>query len=151
MVTSADYSYILLLGANVSYSSYFHSERATPPPIGSEYVTKMPRQQPDVQKHRKPCDPPSEESTNSFWHCRPSALLTAHRSTRALPKEADVVIIGSGMTGTSVAHHLFTAPNSSLHHDSEKGAGPSVVMLEAREACWGATGRVLPPIYHPSG
>jgi len=42
-----------------------------------------------------------------------------------------VVIIGSGVTGA------FAARDLSLQADKKR-----VVMLEAREACWGATGRV---------
>ncbi|KAF2482818.1 FAD dependent oxidoreductase-domain-containing protein [Neohortaea acidophila] len=96
----------------------------------------------------RPSAPPTTHSTNSFWHSEPSALLTGHRSTRDLPRTADVVIIGSGITGASVAHHLLT----STHGEGKKGQ--SVVMLEAREACWGATGRngghcVPMPIEHP--
>lgn len=42
------------------------------------------------------------------------------------------------MTGASVAHHLL----NDTHGDSQgEQKYPSVVMLEAREACWGATGR----------
>lgn len=80
------------------------------------------------------CPLPTLKSTASFWHSEPSPLLTAHRSTRELPSHADVVIIGSGMTGASVAHHLL--------NDGDKHEKLNVVMLEAREACWGATGRV---------
>jgi choline dehydrogenase-like flavoprotein len=50
-----------------------------------------------------------------------------------LPKEADIVIVGSGITGTSAARFLA---------EDGRAKGKSVVMLEAREACWGATGRV---------
>ena len=67
----------------------------------------------------------------SYWlqqvRCDP---LLDHRTTEALPKEADTVIIGSGISGTLVAkHHLETWPSK------------SVVILEAREFCSGATGR----------
>lgn len=92
----------------------------------------MSREQPNLPRNRQPCALPSEKSTSSFWHSEPSPLLTAHRSTRNLPHTADVVVIGSGITGASVAHHLLR---------SEGAAGLNVVMLEAREACWGATGR----------
>ncbi|GAB7359795.1 hypothetical protein MBLNU230_g6964t1 [Neophaeotheca triangularis] len=92
----------------------------------------MSREQPDLPKNREPCALPSQKSTSSFWHTEPSPLLTAHRSTRDLPSTADVVIVGSGITGASVAHHLF---------NSKVAADLNVVMLEAREACWGATGR----------
>lgn len=48
------------------------------------------------------------------------------------------MIIGSGITGASVAHHVLN--NDDVRADDSPGR--SVVMLEAREACWGATGRV---------
>ncbi|KZV63656.1 DAO-domain-containing protein [Peniophora sp. CONT] len=57
--------------------------------------------------------------------------LLDHRSTETVPGTADVVIIGSGMSGAVTALKLF------------EGANPprSIVMLEARELCSGATGR----------
>ena len=97
----------------------------------------MSREKPEIPKQRKPCGLPQPTSSASFWHSEPSPLLIGHRSTRNLPSTADVVIIGSGMTGASMAHHLLHQGSSSGEHGS-----PSVVMLEAREACWGATGRV---------
>ncbi|CAM6100442.1 unnamed protein product [Calypogeia fissa] len=75
---------------------------------------------------------PSTKSTVSFWHSQPSIRLIGHRTTEHLPQTADVVIIGSGITGAFAAHNLA---------DEEGGKGLNVVMLEAREACWGATGR----------
>ena len=97
----------------------------------------MSRHQPGatLAKQRGPCGLPTENSSKSFWHSQPSSLLLGHRSTRELPETADVVVIGSGITGTSIAHHLLNDGNE----DRQK---PTVVMLEAREACWGATGRV---------
>lgn len=67
----------------------------------------------------------------SYWlqqvRCDP---LLDHRTTQNLPAQADTVIIGSGITGTLVAkHHLQTWPDK------------SIVVLEAREFCSGATGR----------
>ncbi len=76
---------------------------------------------------------PSANPSKSFWHSEPSHHLLRHRSTDLLPETADVVVIGSGITGASVAWHLLNA------HENRKGM--NVVMLEAREACWGATGR----------
>jgi hypothetical protein len=75
---------------------------------------------------------PTPESTHSYWHKDPSGKLLGHRTTTDLPELADVVIIGSGITGAFAAHFL---------KDGD-AAEKSVVMLEAREACWGATGRV---------
>jgi hypothetical protein len=79
---------------------------------------------------------PTPDSTHSYWHKDPSTILLGHRTTNQLPATADVVVIGSGMTGAFAARELA------------KG-GRGVLLLEAREACWGATGRVskmLPPI-----
>ncbi|KZM23620.1 uncharacterized protein EKO05_0007458 [Ascochyta rabiei] len=67
----------------------------------------------------------------SYWlqQVRSDPLLD-HRTTGDLPKDSDTVIIGSGITGTLVAReHLRTFPNRSL------------VVIEAREFCSGATGR----------
>ncbi|KAJ6516668.1 DAO-domain-containing protein [Mycena vitilis] len=68
----------------------------------------------------------------SYWlqGVRASPFLD-HRTTEALPKTAEVVIIGAGMTGTLIAYELLTRP------DPPK----SVVILEARELSSGATGR----------
>ena len=74
-------------------------------------------------------DLPSQESTKSYWHQHPSQKLLGYRSTANLPPTADVVVVGSGITGAFAARELVNG-------------GKSVVMLEAREACWGATGRV---------
>ena len=76
---------------------------------------------------------PTTESTSSFWHSEPSEFLIGHRTTPHLPSEADVVIVGSGITGASAARYLA---------EDERAKGLSVVMLDAREACWCATGRV---------
>jgi hypothetical protein len=76
---------------------------------------------------------PTPNSTKAFWHTQPSKILLGHRTTPSVPSEADVVIIGSGISGASAAHFL--------RRDAE-GKDLLVVMLEAREACWGATGRV---------
>lgn len=95
----------------------------------------MSRTHPTLPHQRSPANLPSEKSTHSFWHTSPSPLLLAHRSTRNLPPTADVVVIGSGITGASIAHHLLT------NNGSTGGKPLDVVMLEAREACWGATGR----------
>ncbi|KAK1816418.1 hypothetical protein LTR12_009197 [Friedmanniomyces endolithicus] len=97
----------------------------------------MSRQHPALPHQGSAAGLPCERSSTSFWHSQPSPLLLAHRSTRNLPQTADVVVIGSGITGASVAHHLLAGANGSRNNDH----GLNVVMLEAREACWGATGR----------
>lgn len=74
---------------------------------------------------------PVPNSTNSYWHKEPSQKLFGHRSSQDLPSQADIIIVGSGMTGAFAARFL----KQSLPPSSK------VVLLEAREACWGATGR----------
>jgi hypothetical protein len=83
------------------------------------------------QSHGRTGFPKQDGQSLSYWlqqvRCDP---LLDHRTTDELPHEADTVIIGSGITGTLVAkQHLETFP------------GKSVVVLEAREFCSGATGR----------
>jgi len=77
---------------------------------------------------------PTPNSTSSFWHSEPSETLLGHCTTKYLPTAADVVIVGSGIAGTLAAWTLLG--------DEGIGHGKQVVLLEAREACWGATGRV---------
>ncbi|KAF9223828.1 FAD dependent oxidoreductase [Gyrodon lividus] len=85
---------------------------------------------------------PVDNPSRSFWMYPPSPIAQ-HCST--LPEYADFVIIGSGITGTSVAKAL-------LDRCHAQGHAPKLVMLEAREACSGATGRngghISPPLYH---
>ncbi|KAF8554435.1 FAD dependent oxidoreductase [Imleria badia] len=61
-----------------------------------------------------------------------------------LPQHADIVVIGSGITGTSVARTL-------LDRTHAEGKHPVILMLEARDACSGATGRngghITPPVF----
>ncbi|KAI0761166.1 FAD dependent oxidoreductase [Trametes elegans] len=80
---------------------------------------------------------PVPNPTLPFWTVPPAALPASDK----LPEYADVVIIGSGITGTSVAYNIL-AQESNL----------KIVILEAREVCSGATGRngghVNPPLYH---
>ena len=73
---------------------------------------------------------PVANPTSSFWNSEPKKL-DDYRSTPELPAKADVVIIGSGLSGVATAYFLLKDnPNP-----------PSVVLLEARKICSGATGR----------
>ncbi|KAJ7227872.1 FAD dependent oxidoreductase [Mycena haematopus] len=71
----------------------------------------------------------------SFWlqHTR-SSPLHGHRTTETLPDKADVTIIGSGLSGAATAYFLLTT-------GPEEKRPRSVTLLEAREACDGATAR----------
>lgn len=70
---------------------------------------------------------PVPDPTLPLWTVPASAIST---DDDPLPDCADVVIIGSGITGTSVAYTIL--PNVSA---------AKVVMLEARSVCSGGTGR----------
>ncbi|CAG8010850.1 unnamed protein product [Penicillium salamii] len=70
---------------------------------------------------------PRKSSTSSFWLQTPRAF---EPKSPGLPRTVDVVIIGSGITGASIARSLL-----------DNAAPPSILMLEARSICSGATGR----------
>jgi len=70
---------------------------------------------------------PVPSPTVSYWQV-PEHPLASYRST--FPARADVVVIGSGITGISVARTLF-----------ELDPSLRVVILEARKLSSGATGR----------
>jgi len=72
---------------------------------------------------------PTSNSTISAWQDPPDAIADL-RSTPELPEIADFVVIGSGISGASIAFGLL-----------DEGKGKYVVMLEARQTCSGATGR----------
>lgn len=73
---------------------------------------------------------PVPNATTSFWRTQLDEL-DAHRSTTELPAEADIVVIGAGYSGASIVYHLLEQTSRPL----------KIVILEAREACSGATGR----------
>lgn len=79
-----------------------------------------------------------------YWAI-PAAPIARHGDGAALPKdEIDVVIIGSGITGTSVARELLRLVNQEQEdEDLKAGAKLQVVMLEARDTCSGATARYV--------
>ncbi|KAI1380455.1 FAD dependent oxidoreductase [Hypoxylon crocopeplum] len=80
------------------------------------------------QRAAIPVTLPRDNPTQSYWQLEPDEIADL-RSTASLPEKADTVIIGSGITGAAVAFNLL-------------GNGASdIVMLEARQACSGATGR----------
>lgn len=68
-----------------------------------------------------------------YWRTQPHRLDN-HRSTDALPKESDIVIIGAGYAGASIAYHI-------LNQIKSGAKPPSITILEARQACSGATAR----------
>ncbi|KAJ5392956.1 hypothetical protein N7465_011930 [Penicillium sp. CMV-2018d] len=87
---------------------------------------------------------PVPNGMTSFWRTEPH-FLDSHRSTDTLPRECDIVVIGAGYAGASIVHHI-------LDQVSPGSKPPSIVILEARQACSGATGRngghMKPDIYN---
>ncbi|OCT53760.1 FAD dependent oxidoreductase superfamily protein [Cladophialophora carrionii] len=84
---------------------------------------------------------PHPKPMPSYWLSYDSNLQN-HRTTEALPPEADVVVIGAGYTGAATAYHILEKSSSKR---------PSVVILEARCICSGATarngGHIKPDVY----
>jgi hypothetical protein len=72
---------------------------------------------------------PLENPTISYWQ-EPLDEIAGLRSTGELPESADYVIIGSGISGACIAFNLL-----------ERKPGARIVMLEARGASSGASGR----------
>lgn len=70
---------------------------------------------------------PVAHPTTPFWHSSRHRLANFQSPW---PDHADIVIIGSGISGMSLARTLLS-----------KNPGLSVVLVEARELCSGATGR----------
>ena len=72
---------------------------------------------------------PRANPTKSYWQHPPDEIADL-RTTPDLPNNADIVIIGSGVSGSSIAYNILNArPNT------------KIVMLEARQAASGASGR----------
>lgn len=72
---------------------------------------------------------PRPNPTISYWQDPPDAIADL-RSTASPPEVADIVVIGSGISGACIAYNIL-----------ERLPSAKVVMLEARQACSGATGR----------
>ncbi|RDW59036.1 hypothetical protein BP5796_11960 [Coleophoma crateriformis] len=89
-----------------------------------------------------PPNPFPANQTLPFWRTELHELDN-HRSTPELPQSCDVLIIGAGYSGASTAYHLIES-----YGDKPL---PSIVMVEARQACSGATarngGHVKPIVY----
>lgn len=75
---------------------------------------------------------PAPGGMTPFWRTEPD-VLDNHRSTESLPERSDIVVIGAGYAGAATTYHLLDQCNSPSQ--------PSIVILEARHSCSGATGR----------
>ncbi|KAL2852955.1 FAD dependent oxidoreductase [Aspergillus pseudoustus] len=77
---------------------------------------------------------PVENSTKPFWRTELHELDEL-RTTPELPQQSDIVIIGAGYSGVSLAYHIYKQIFASDQ------SYPAITILEARQICSGATGR----------
>ncbi|KAI1126037.1 FAD dependent oxidoreductase [Nemania abortiva] len=73
---------------------------------------------------------PVPHATVPFWRTE-LHKLDSHQSTPNLPEKQDIIIIGAGFAGAALAYYLSNTSESKL----------GITVLEARQACSGATGR----------
>jgi hypothetical protein len=83
--------------------------------------------------------PSSHGTTKSFWLNDCDQSLATKQSS-SLPPTADIIIVGSGITGISVAYSILQDSNATAE-SSDDLPKPRVLILEARDLCSGATGR----------
>ncbi|KAM5380873.1 hypothetical protein ACJZ2D_003397 [Fusarium nematophilum] len=85
---------------------------------------------------------PPPRGMTSFWRSSPGPLDN-HRSSESLPSQCDILIIGAGFSGASLVTHLLS---------QEESRTKSILILEARQLCSGATGRngghLKPDVYN---
>lgn len=79
----------------------------------------------------KPLLPVSNPIT-SYWLSEPSPHANL-RSTPKLPETTDIAVIGSGLSGILTAYHILSS--------SPQDSPPSILLLDARPLCSGATAR----------
>lgn len=80
---------------------------------------------------------PVSNPTSSFWQKDPIFPELVNMRSENLPDTADIVIIGSGISGASVAYSILNG----VQNQRQCKQTPKIVMIEARETCSGATGR----------
>ena len=89
------------------------------------------------ERHRTamaPCPFPISNATVPYWRAEPHPL-DSFRSTELLPSMVDIAIVGAGYAGASMVHHILDI------YKQRSMKPPSIVILEAREACSGLAGR----------
>ncbi|TCD71721.1 hypothetical protein EIP91_005487 [Steccherinum ochraceum] len=85
---------------------------------------------------------PVANSTKAFWFTDPNAYPAPDEGSEGpLTSDADICIIGSGVTGVSAAYHLAHAFSQDENLVAELKRPVKAIILEARDFCSGATGR----------
>lgn len=90
-------------------------------------------------------DIPRPHPTLSLWQ-EPAHPTVSSIQSPTLPSLTDYIVIGSGVTGCSVAQSLLESPSAGAN-----GSPPHVTVLEARTLCSGATGRNGGHFVSPAG
>ncbi|KAI3391259.1 hypothetical protein diail_7660 [Diaporthe ilicicola] len=81
--------------------------------------------------------PPAKPTLSQWQDDPPYPELVDTQSPGGLPATADIVIIGSGISGVSIARTALRE----LQRKGRLAKGARLVVLEARQLCSGATGR----------
>ncbi|TEY44685.1 hypothetical protein BOTCAL_0346g00030 [Botryotinia calthae] len=110
------------------------------PQLGSSYIPLTVRQEALDRVFTDPGIPDAVHSTKSFWMKEPHPEVASVQSEH-LSEFADYVIVGSGITGASVAQALLEGLATASSSEVQSLPHPKVIMLEARDSCSGATGR----------
>ncbi|CAD6448298.1 bb3a4030-b0be-42be-b4ec-b58eacf211c8 [Sclerotinia trifoliorum] len=108
--------------------------------FSSPYIPLAARQEALDRAFADPGIPGEVHTTKSFWMKEPHPEVASVQSEH-LPEIADYVIIGSGITGASVAQALLEGLEKASPSETQSSSQPKVIMLEARDSCSGATGR----------
>jgi hypothetical protein len=109
-------------------------------PVNLQILGKLEHQQrvletrPTSEHPIRPAHLPSRNPTRSFWtDSSPDANPLAREGSQdPLPSDADICIIGAGITGVGVAYHLIELMNNTSLH---LGYPLKIVILEARDFC----------------
>ncbi|EDO02111.1 hypothetical protein SS1G_04587 [Sclerotinia sclerotiorum 1980 UF-70] len=108
--------------------------------FSSPYIPLAARQEALDRAFADPGIPDAIHTTKSFWMKEPHPEVASVQSEH-LPEIANYVIIGSGITGASVAQALLEGLEEASPSETQSLPQPKVIMLEARDSCSGATGR----------
>jgi hypothetical protein len=87
-----------------------------------------------LERARQPPGLPVPNPSQSYWLEDPPHPELVNIQSPELPKRADIVIVGSGITAAAIARSV-------QHECTRKGIARKIAVLEARTLCSGATGR----------